>query len=61
LGSFVGEGDCQDGIRRDASILNHVGDAISNGPGLAAAGASQHQHRTFDSLGGFALLGIEFV
>ena len=60
-GGFVGECDRQDGIRRDAHILDHVGDAVSDSARFSTAGPGQHQHRVFNGLSGLALLGIELV
>jgi len=58
---LVREGDRQDGIRRDACIFYHVGNAVGNGARLAAACTGQDQHRPFNGLCRLALLGIEFV
>ena len=60
-GCFVGECDRQDGIRRDAHILDHVGDAVSDSARVSTAGPGQHQHWAFNGFCRLALLGIELV
>ena len=42
LGGFDGEGDGDDGLGRDAVLLDERGDARDDGAGLAGAGAGEH-------------------
>ena len=44
----------------DAAILNEIGDAVGDDPGLAAARAGEDEHRPVRGFDGFALLRIEF-
>ena len=55
---LVGEGHGEDVVGRHA-LLDHIGDAVHDHPGLAAAGAGQHQERTFERLDRVALRGVE--
>ena len=57
-GGLVGEGDGEDGIRRDALRLNEIGDAVGDDAGLARAGAGQDEQRAVRGLDGGALLRI---
>ena len=49
-GGLVGEGDSEDGIRRDAALLDEIGDAVRDDAGLARAGSGQDQHRAVNGL-----------
>ena len=60
-GRLVGEGNGENRIRRNAGVLNEVGDAVGDGARLAAAGPGQDQHRPFDGLNRLALFWIQFV
>ena len=60
-GGFVGEGDGEDGVGRDAALLNEIRDAMRDDAGLAGAGAGEQKHRAVDGFDGFALLRIQFV
>jgi len=42
-GGLVGEGHGEDAVRRHAQHLIEPGDAVGQDPGLAGAGAGQHQ------------------
>ena len=61
LRGFVGKGHGQDGFRHHAQILNQIGNAIGDDPGLAAARAGEDQHRAVRGFDGFALLRVEFI
>ena len=56
-GGLVGEGHCEDAVRRSAFRLDEPGDTMHEYAGLAAASACQHQHRT-DRCGDCLALGI---
>ena len=45
-GRLVGEGHRQQGAGIHAVVADQVGDAVGEGPGLAAAGTGHHQQRT---------------
>jgi hypothetical protein len=45
LGRLAGEGQPEDGVRMDATVLDAVGDRLDQGRGLARAGAGQHEQR----------------
>jgi hypothetical protein len=58
VGCFIGEGDCEDGIRTD-SLMKQIRDPHRDYPSLPGAGAGQNENR---SLGGghrFKLLRVE--
>ncbi len=58
---LVGEGEGQDGVRRDAFFADQPGDAAGDDAGFARAGSSENQQRP---LGGFdrgALFRVQFV
>ncbi len=61
VGGLVGEGDGEDGVGRDAALLDEIGDAVGDDAGLAGAGAGEDEHRAVDGFDGFALLRIQFV
>ena len=48
-------------FRHHAPILNEIGNAEGDDPGLAATRAGEDQHRPIRGLDGFALLRIELV
>ena len=58
LGRFVGEGDGEDGLGRDA-FGDEVRHAKGDGAGLAGACAGEKQHRALGSFRGETLFGIE--
>ena len=58
---LVGEGDGEDLVRAGAAGVQQVGDAGGQRPGLAGAGAGEHQHRAVERLDGGALGGVEVV
>ena len=58
LGGLVGEGDGEDGVGRDAALLNEIGDAVGDDAGLAGAGAGEQEHGAIDGEDAFALLRI---
>ena len=60
LGGLVGEGDGQDGRRRHA-LVDEVGDAMGEHPGLARAGAGDHQQRPAAVHDGVELVGVQQV
>ncbi len=60
-GGFVGEGDGEDGIRRDAALVDEVRDAVGDDARLAGAGAGKDKHRAVDGFDAFTLLRIQFV
>ena len=60
-GSLVGEGDGEDGVWRDAALLDEVSDAVRDDARLARAGSGEDEHRAVDGFDGLTLLGIEFV
>ena len=64
LGHFgrglVGKGDGKNGVRRDAALLDQVGDAMSDDARFARSGAGQNQHRPIHGLNTLALLRIQF-
>ena len=55
---LIGEGNRENGVGRDADMVDQVRDAISDDARLAAAGAGQDQYRPADRFHGFTLLGI---
>ena len=57
-GRLVGEGDRQDVLRRHILVEEEMGDPIGNHPGLAGAGAGQHQERPFGVLYRLKLAGV---
>ena len=59
-GGFVGEGDGQNILRRDAA-RDHVRDAVGDDARLARARTSENEHRTIDGLGGLTLGRVERV
>jgi hypothetical protein len=59
LGGLVGEGDGQDGVRRDAFFADQPGNAAGDDAGLARSGPGQNQQRAFGGLDGGALFGIQ--
>ena len=56
---LVGEGDGEDFGRPRAAEAEDVRDARGQHPGLAGAGAGQHQHRAVQRLDRLPLLGVE--
>ena len=58
-GGLVGEGDGEDLRGEGAAGVEDVGDAGGQHARLAGAGAGEHQHRAFQRLDGFGLLGVE--
>ncbi len=58
-GGLVGEGDGQDGVRRDALLADQPGDAAGDDAGLARAGSGENQQGAFGGLDGGALFGIQ--
>ena len=60
LGGLVGERDRQDRRRRRA-VVDEVGDAVGEHPGLARAGAGDHQQRAAAVHDGVELIGVECV
>ncbi len=58
-GRLVGEGDGHDVARRQAVVLDQVGDLGGDHPGLAAAGAGQHQQGCVHMPHGGMLMGVE--
>ena len=56
---LVGEGDGEDFLAARAADGEDMGDAGGQHPGLADAGAGEHQHRPVERLDGAPLLGIE--
>ena len=60
-GSLVGEGDGEDGVRRDSALVDEVGDAVSDDARLARARSGEDQHRPVDGHDCLTLLGIKFV
>ena len=58
-GRLVGERHRHDAARIDAHHLDQIGDAVSDDPGLAAAGTGQDEERPLNGLGGCALSGIK--
>ena len=61
LGRLVGEGDRGDALGRVAAAVDQVGDLFHDHPGLAAAGACQHQQWALVVQHRGALGGIEHV
>ena len=55
----VGEGDGQDLPGREAHAVDEPGDLVGDRAGLAAAGASQHQHRPVVRQDGLALRWVQ--
>ena len=60
-GGLVGEGDGEDGVRRDTALLDEIGDAVRDDARLARARSGKDEHRTVDGLDCLTLLGIKFV
>ena len=60
-GGAVGEGDGDDGVRGLPVVVDQVGDAVGEDPGLAAAGAGEDEERAAVVEDGFALWGVEIV
>ena len=58
---LVGEGDGEDLVRARPAGVQQVGDAGGQRPGLAGAGAGEHQHRAVERLDRGALVGVERV
>ena len=58
-GGLVGEGDGQEAEGRDAPVLDQVGDAVGEHPGLARAGAGDDQQRTVAVDDGLPLRGVQ--
>ncbi len=56
---LVGEGDGEDFAGPRAARAEDMGDPAGQHPGLAGAGAGQHQNRAIQRFHRFALLGIE--
>ena len=61
VGGLVGEGDGQDGERRDLEVSDQVGDPVGQHPGLARPGPGHHQDRPAGVGDGLALHGIQPV
>jgi len=57
-GRLIGEGDCHDAARADATDLDEIGDAVGDNPCLATPGAGQNQHRPAYGFNGFSLRGV---
>ncbi len=57
---LVGERHRED-VRRSDPALDHVGDAVSDDPGFAGAGAGEDQDRAIDGLHGRALRRVQTV
>ena len=55
---FVGKGDGEDSVRRDADIFDQVRNAVSNDARLAAAGTGKDQQRALGGLDRQALLRV---
>ena len=45
---FIGEGDGEDGVRRDAVVTDEVGNPIGENPGLAGTSTGDNEHRPID-------------
>ena len=58
LGSFVCERYGENGIRRHASLLDEIGDAMRNHARLARASTCQQKDRSIDRSNSLLLLGI---
>ena len=58
-GGLVGEGDGEDLVGLRAAGGEELGDAGGERPGLAGAGAGEHQDRAVESFDGSALVGVE--
>jgi hypothetical protein len=58
---LVGEGDGEDLVRPRPSHAQEMRDARGQRPGLAGAGAGEHEHRPVERLDRFALGGVERV
>ena len=61
VGGLVGEGDGQDGERRDLEVADQVGDPVGQHPGLARPGAGHHQDRPAGMGDGLPLHGVQPV
>ena len=60
FGGFVGEGDGENGVGRNAAG-DEIGHAEGDGASFAGACSGEDEYRAFDGFGGEALLGIEFI
>ena len=60
-GGLVGEGDGENGVRRDALFADQPRDAAGDDAGFARAGAGKDQQRAFGGLNGGALFGVQIV
>ena len=58
-GRLVGERHRQDPLRRDAPALDQRGDPVGQDPGLAGAGAGQHEERPVSVVDRLTLGGVE--
>ena len=58
VGGFVGEGDGEDLVRADVSILDQMRDAIGNDARFAAACACQDQDRPFSGVWASSCCGL---
>ena len=59
VGGLVGERDGEDAERADALLLDEVGDAMGEHPGLARAGAGDDQQRSLGVHDRVELVGVE--
>ena len=60
-GGLIGEGDGEDGVRRDAFLEDQPGDAAGDDACFSRAGPGEDQQRAFSGLDGGALFGIQVV
>ena len=60
FGRLVGKSHGQNPPGIDFDHLDQVSHPLGNDPGFTAAGSGEYQHRTFNSLDGLLLRGIEF-
>ena len=58
VGGLVGERDGQD-LRRRHALVDEVGDAVGEHPGLARPGAGHHQQRPVGVDDGVELVGVQ--
>ena len=58
-GGLVGEGHREDALDRHPMLLDEVDDARREHPGLARAGAGEHEHGAVDVLHGLTLCGVQ--
>ena len=61
VGGLVGEGDGEDGEGADAVLVDEVGDAVREHPGLARTGPGHHQQRAVGVDHGVELVGVQEV